>query len=86
LSSDSKDALWARFCMGTPQRLRWSVEHFNIQESLRTLARRYGVNPKTIAKWKARTSAADLPTGPKKLRSTILSVEEGRRLPKAYAP
>jgi transposase-like protein len=35
------------------------------KESLRALAKRYGVNPKTIAKWKRRASAADLPTGPK---------------------
>ena len=46
------------------------------QESLRGLAKRYGVNPKTIAKWKARTSVSDLPTGPKEPRSTVLSVEE----------
>jgi transposase InsO family protein len=46
------------------------------QESLRALARRYGVNPKTIAKWKARSSVSDLPTGPREPRSTALSVEE----------
>jgi transposase len=46
------------------------------QESLRALAKRYGVKPKTIAKWKARTSVSDLPTGPKEPRSTVLSVEE----------
>ena len=32
------------------------------QESLRALANRYGINQKTVAKWKQRTSAADLPT------------------------
>jgi len=30
----------------------------NSQESLRGLAKRYGVNPKTIAKWKARSSVS----------------------------
>jgi hypothetical protein len=32
------------------------------QESLRGLARLYGVNPNTVAKWKARISVADLLT------------------------
>ena len=35
------------------------------QESLRTLAKRHGINPKTVAKWRKRSSVADLPTGPK---------------------
>lgn len=48
----------------------------NSQESLRTLAKRYGINIKTVAKWKKRTSVADLPTGPKQPRSTVLSIEE----------
>ena len=47
-----------------------------IQESLRTLAKRYGINQKTVAKWKKRTSVTDLPTGAKEQRSTVLSVEE----------
>src|SRR5947209_11339884 len=46
------------------------------QESLRTLARRHGINPKTVAKWKKRSSAADLPTGPQQPASTVLSIEE----------
>jgi len=46
------------------------------QESLRSLARRYGINPKTVAKWKRRSSVADVPTGPKQARSTVLSAEE----------
>src|SRR6202020_2364381 len=46
------------------------------QASLRALAKRYGINPKTVAKWKKRGSVADLPTGPKVAASTVLSVEE----------
>ena len=47
----------------------------NSQESLRALSRRYGINQKTVAKWKKRTSLADLPTGPKEPHSTVLSIE-----------
>ena len=46
------------------------------EESLRALAKRHGVNQKTIAKWKKRRSTADLPTGPKDPRSTSLTIEE----------
>jgi transposase InsO family protein len=46
------------------------------QESLRALACGHGINPKTVAKWRKRDSVADLPTGPRTLRSTVLSVEE----------
>ena len=40
------------------------------------LAKRYSINPKTVAKWKQRGSVVDLPTGPKDPRSTVLSVED----------
>ena len=46
------------------------------QESLKVLARRYGINPKTVAKWKKRTAVGDLPTGPKDAHSTVLSIED----------
>jgi transposase-like protein len=46
------------------------------QASLKFLARRYGINPKTVAKWKKRGAVADLPTGPKEPKSTVLSIEE----------
>lgn len=46
------------------------------EESLRALSKRYGINQKTVAKWKKRTSTADLPTGPKDPHSTVLSIEE----------
>jgi hypothetical protein len=40
------------------------------------LAKRHGINPKTVAKWKSRASVADKRTGPKDPRSTVLSLEE----------
>ena len=46
------------------------------KESLRTLASRYGINQKTVAKWKRRSSVVDLPTGPRQPRSTVLSIED----------
>src|SRR4029453_13610306 len=58
----------------TTEAVRRSIQ--NSQESLRSLARCYGVNPKTIAKWKARTSTADRRTGPKEPRSTVLTAED----------
>ena len=58
----------------TTEAVRRAIQHS--QESLRALAKRHGVNPKTIAKWKARKSVSDLRTGPKEPRSTVLSAEE----------
>ena len=48
----------------------------NSQESLRALANRHGINQKTVAKWKNRATAADLKTGPKEPKSTVLTVED----------
>ena len=39
---------------------------------------RYGVNQKTVAKWKNRTSVADVRTGPKEPKSTVLIADEER--------
>jgi transposase-like protein len=58
----------------TTEAVRRAIQHS--QESLRSLARRYGVNPKTIAKWRSRKSVTDLRAGPKAPRSTVLTVEE----------
>lgn len=46
------------------------------QVSLGRLAKRYGINQKTVAKWRKRTSVANLPTGPKEPRSAVLPIEE----------
>src|SRR5215218_8967795 len=58
----------------TTEAIRRAIQHS--EASLRTLAARYGINQKTVAKWKRRTSVADVPTGPKEPRSTVLSVED----------
>jgi len=58
----------------TTEAVRRAIQHS--QESLRALAKRHGVNQKTVAKWKKRVSTADLPTGPKDPRSTSLSIED----------
>jgi transposase-like protein len=46
------------------------------QASLRTLAHRHGINPKTVAKWRKHCPVAGLRTGPKHPRSTVLTVQE----------
>jgi len=58
----------------TTQTVRRAIQ--NSQESLRTLAKRYRINQKTVAKWKKRTSVDDLTTGPKNPRSSVLSPED----------
>ena len=40
------------------------------------MAGRYGINPKTVAKWKRRATAADAAMGPKAPSSSVLSTEE----------
>ena len=61
-------------CATTTEAVRRAIQHS--QASLRALAGRYGINQKTVAKWKKRSSAADLPTGPREPRSTVLSAED----------
>jgi hypothetical protein len=58
----------------TTAAVRRAIQHS--QESLRVLAKRYGINQKTVAKWRKRTSTADRKTGPTVPRSTVLSNED----------
>ena len=58
----------------TTESVRRAIQHS--QESLRGLAKRYGINAKTVAKWRKRRSVTDLPTGPREPRSTVLSPAE----------
>ena len=58
-------------CATTTEAVRRAIQ--NSQESLRALAKRYGINQKTVAKWKQRETVADLPTGPKPSRLSFPS-------------
>lgn len=58
----------------TTEAIRRAIQ--DSQESLRQLAKRYGINQKTVAKWKSRDTVTDRRTGPTEPRSTVLSVEE----------
>jgi hypothetical protein len=58
----------------TTEAVRRAIQHS--QESMRSRARRHGINPKTVAKWKKRESTVDRRTGPTVPRSTVLTVEQ----------
>ena len=59
----------------TTPRIRTELQRS--KESTRTLAARYQLNPKTVAKWRARQTTVDAAMGPRDPRSTILSAAEG---------
>jgi hypothetical protein len=58
----------------TTEAIRRAIQHS--QESLRVMARRHGINPKTVATWRRRDCTADRRTGPSVPKSTVLSVEQ----------
>ena len=58
----------------TTEAIRRAIQHS--QESMRTLARRHGIHPKTFADWKKRESTVDRRTGPTVPKSTVLSLEQ----------
>ncbi|WP_345111694.1 IS481 family transposase [Hymenobacter algoricola] len=57
----------------TTQAIRRSIQRS--QESLQTLAKRHSIDPKTVAKWRKRTTTTDATMGPKPA-STVLTAEE----------
>lgn len=61
-------------CARTTEATRRAIQHS--QESLKVLAKRYGINEKTVAKWRKRSFVHDAPMGPKNPRSTVLTAEE----------
>lgn len=58
----------------TTEVVRRAIQHS--QESLKVLAVRYGINEKTVAKWRKRDYVHDAPMGPKEPASTVLMKEE----------
>ena len=46
------------------------------QASLAQLSQELGINPKTVAKWRKRTTVEDMKTGPTEPRSTVLNEAE----------
>ena len=46
------------------------------EESVRALAKRYGVSPTTVQNWRKRATTVDARMGPKEPRSTVLTLEE----------
>jgi len=46
------------------------------EESVRALAKCYGISPTTVQKWLKRQTVTDERMGPKQVRSTVLTLEE----------
>jgi transposase InsO family protein len=46
------------------------------QASAAELSRTYGINPKTVVKWRKRATVEDRRAGPREPRSTVLSIDE----------
>ena len=49
-------------CAHTTEAMCHAIQ--NSQESVKALAVRYGINPKTVVKWRKRTTVKDAPMGP----------------------
>src|SRR3546814_9818965 len=56
----------------TIEAVRRAIQHS--EKSLRALAKRYGINQKTVAKWKKRTAVKDLPTRSEEHTSELQSL------------
>jgi len=61
-------------CARTTQSVRKDIQLS--KESIGALAEKYGVNPKTIVKWKKRDFTEDAPLGSKTRQTTITEAEE----------
>lgn len=61
-------------CATTTHAVRAAIQRS--KASVADLAEQYGINQKTVRKWRARKSVEDMPMGPKEPHSTVLSPEE----------
>src|SRR5262249_55773918 len=61
-------------CATTTHAIRAAIQRS--KASIQALSRRHGINPKTVAKWRQRSTVADQPMGPKERRSTTLPADE----------
>ena len=58
----------------TTHRVRAEIQQS--KDSLVKLAKKYGINPKTVLKWKKRDTVDDMPMGKKEIKSTVLTAAE----------
>lgn len=71
------DALWQEFFTAAPARRRVFEPSSKRRKKVAVpLLPQYGLNPKTVAKWRKRTVTTDAPMGPKSPRSTVLTPAE----------
>jgi transposase-like protein len=61
-------------CAKTTFKVRKEIQ--DSKESIKALSKKYNINPKTVIKWKKRTSVEDLPLGPRKTRTVLTPLEE----------
>ena len=61
-------------CATTTEAVRRAIQAG--EESVRALAKRHGISPTTVQKWRKRAFTADAAMGPKAPRSTVLSLED----------
>jgi transposase-like protein len=61
-------------CATTTHAVRAAIQRS--QASLAQLSREFGIDPKTVSKWRKRATVEDLKTGPKEPRSTVPTEEE----------
>jgi transposase-like protein len=72
----TKEMQWDRYFTEatTTHAIRAAIQRSTA--SIQALSARYGINPKTVAKWRKRSSVEDGPMGPQNPCSTVLSAGE----------